>query len=120
MKYTNKSNRGLMVPYRKEGDKFINHIAVESGETKELPAEAVRHAEDMGLVPASKKDSEEAVKKEKAEETVKKEIQVYSEEELIALNKREQFDLIKSYGSKEKPKLEEERVKLILGLQGAK
>ena len=135
MKYINKSDKGLMIPYRAEGDKYTDHIAVHPGQVKELPESAEKHAVTMGLVLATKeeikaqdkKDSEEeiveeAVKEvaaEKAKES-KEKIQVYSESELVALKKKEQLDLIESYGSKKKPALEEGRVKLILELQGAK
>lgn len=123
MKYKNESNEGLMLPIKSakvEGYLFlpVSHKLVAPGEEVELDSKDVATARKMGLKAVFGSIGETKVETKVVDTEAESELTtVLTEEKVSKWNKKDQLDFIKRLGSSEKPKLEADRVKLILELQ---
>lgn len=124
MKLLNQTNKDLMIPVRVPKNMSgvyqpINHLIAKKGEWKDIPEESVQGAKMMGMVVKAEESSVGEVKvetKQMADSEEKPEKKKKTEEEIYAMNKKEQSDLLKKLGAEKIPKYESDRVKLILEL----
>lgn len=131
MKLLNKTDKDLTVhvrvPMNESGVyRPVYHLVVKMGESKDIPEHAVEGAKMMGMVVKAEEGSVSGVVVETKQisESSKVDVEVdtnatkkLSEEEVYAMNKKEQMDLLKKLGAEKVPRFEKDRVSLILELE---